>query len=113
MEENISSWHQKKIEKYNALLFTDSKDWRVHNLVLEVGARGFIPLSFRSCLKKLGFDSPEIKHLSNQCSLMAQRCSYIIWLNRNNKIFVPKRLTSAIPSTTSTSKPPSSIGGES
>ena len=88
----------------------DSKDWRVHNLVLEVGGRGFIPLSFRSCLKKLGFDSPEIKYLSNQCSLMAQRCSYIIWLNRNNKIFVPKRLTSTIPST---SKPPSSIGGES
>ena len=44
MEENISSWHQKKIEKYNTLHFTDSKDWRVHNLVLEVGARGFIPL---------------------------------------------------------------------
>jgi hypothetical protein len=106
MEENISQWHKIKTDKYNSLRFADANDWRVHTLTLEVGARGFIPPSFRTCLRKLGFTSPEIKNLSNACSLMAQKCSYIIWINSGNKLFVPARLSSTIPSISSSSKPP-------
>ena len=87
MEENIHSWHKLKTEKYNSLRFADDPSWCVHNLVLEVGARGFIPPSFRISLRKLGFENQEIKVLSDACSLMVQRCSYIIWLNRGNKLF--------------------------
>ena len=108
MEENMDQWHKTKTDKYNSLRFTDAKDWRVHTLVLEVGARGFIPPSFRGCLRKLGFNFSEIKILSNACSLMAQRCSYIIFINRGNKLFVPARLSSTIPytSSSSSSNPP-------
>ena len=72
----------------NIILFA-AKDWRVHTLTLEVGARGFIPPSFRTCLRKLGFTFPEIKNLSNACSLMAQKCSYVIWINRQIKFINP------------------------
>ena len=82
-------------------------------LELEVGSRGFIPPSFRASLRQLGFLNQEIKILADACSLMAQRCSYIIWINRNNKLSVPRRLDSTIlipnfSSSSTSTYPPSS-----
>ena len=72
MEENILKWNQTKTKKY-AYLVSDSKDWTIHTLILEVGSRGWIPLSFKRSLRKLGFNSTEISQLANDCSLMSQR----------------------------------------
>jgi hypothetical protein len=92
MEENVKKWNQIKRNKY-ASLESDSKDFKVHTLVLEVGTRGWIPPSFGHCLRRLGFNTQETKHLANECSLMSQRCSYIIWLHRNSHTFVPRTMT--------------------
>jgi len=93
MEERIHHWHTAKFKKYEELVMCRASGWQVHRLVLEVGSRGFIPPSFVAVLKKLGFPSQEISVLKNKCSLMSQRCSYIIWLNRANSNFIPMRLT--------------------
>jgi hypothetical protein len=95
MEENIQKWNKIKKDKY-ASLEPDSKEWKMHTLVLEVGTRGWIPPSFGHCLRRLGFSSQETKHLANECSLMSQRCTYIIWLHRNSHHFSPRRLTSTV-----------------
>ena len=98
MEENIHFWNKTKRDKYQVLRFPETKGWCVHELILEVGWRGFIPPSFRNALKKLNFDSGEIRHLENECSLMSQRCSYVIYLHRFNKMFLPRRLQPSLPS---------------
>ena len=58
MEENIMKWNHIKKQKYKDLE-SDSKDWEIHTLVLEVGSRGWIPPSFRHSLRKLGFNPKE------------------------------------------------------
>ena len=96
MEENIEHWHKIKQEKYK-MDFNDAKDWKVSTLVLEVGSRGWIPPPFFGCLRKLNFTNSEIKVLAKNCSYMAQKCSYIIFLNKDNKLFHPYRLTPTFP----------------
>ena len=93
MEERIHYWHMSKMHKYEELLTNKASGWQVFRLVLEVGSRGFIPPSFVAVLKKLGFNNPEISKLKKKCSLMSQRCSYVIWLNRSNSNFRPWRFT--------------------
>ena len=91
MEELIHHWHSKKMSKYQEILENKSSDWKVTRLALEVGSRGFVPPSFGASLKMLGFTSSEISTLRKKCSLMSQRCSYVIWLNRANSEFKPWR----------------------
>ena len=94
LEEWIHHWHSKKMSKYQELIQNKSKGWDVVRVVAEVGSRGFIPPSFGSALKKIGFTSQEISVLRKRCSLMSQRCSYVIWLNRSNTNFKPWRMES-------------------
>ena len=91
MEEWIHTWHAKKLERYQELIENKSEGWNVIRLAIEVGSRGFIPPSFGSALRKLGFSSPEISTLRKRCSLMSQKCSYSIYLNRSNADFQPWR----------------------
>ena len=93
MEEWIHHWHSKKHLKYQELNEHKLSGWKVPRLIVEVGSRGFIPPSFGSALKKLGFTSREISVLRKKCSLMSQRCSYVIWLNRANRDFHPWRFS--------------------
>ena len=86
MEENIERWHQEKTDRYSKLT---CPGWQFHLLVFEVGCRGFIPARFPSSLRKLGFNSSETRTLRNSLQLMAQKCSYVIWINRFNKDFNP------------------------
>ncbi len=93
MEENIEKWHGKKVTKYRNWFEEDgNKDWTVWQLVLEVGARGWVPPSFAHQLRRLGFTKREASKLSSQVSMIARKCSYVIWLNRANKDFRPYRL---------------------
>ena len=55
MEEWIHRSHSRKMSKYQELLENKSDGWEVVRLVTEVGSRGFIPPSFVSALKKIGF----------------------------------------------------------
>ena len=56
MEHNIQKWHQSKLKKYESELCLEAErnGWKLHCLVLEVGARGWIPPSVISGLRLLG-----------------------------------------------------------
>jgi hypothetical protein len=90
MEENIASRNYNKRAKYLAELIPNlAKGWTLHYLSLEVGARGWIPPSFMTVLRKLGVNRRSRKQLADDCSDVARRCSYLIWLNRFNRDFAP------------------------
>ena len=98
MEENIVQWHSVKQDKYEEITREAAKNgWRFEKLVIEVGARGFIPQHVFTSFKKLDLRP---KALINRLTLLAQKCSYVIWLNRFNQDFQTWRLVD------SKSKPP-------
>ena len=63
--------------------------WRFEKLIVEVGARGFVPSYVRKALTRLDIKA---KALTNKLALLAQKCSYVIWINRFNKEFQTWRL---------------------
>jgi hypothetical protein len=88
-EERIAHW---RLEKTARCERYESKTFRLTPLTLEVGCRGFIPPTFDAGIRQLAFTPAEIRDLRDQCSLMSRRCSFIIWLNRDNRDFKPWRL---------------------
>ena len=66
--------------------------WRAYSYAVEVGVRGFIPSSLRSCLKVLGFQWSKIKALARTCSRVAVRSSYLLWVKRNQVTFHEDKL---------------------
>jgi Reverse transcriptase (RNA-dependent DNA polymerase). len=93
MEENIEKWHQSKLAKYENEISSEAKKngWRFYSIIIEVGARGWVPTSTLSALTRLGL--PAAKSLANRLSFIALKSSYIIWLNRFNQDFRPWRLS--------------------
>ena len=56
LEDRFSVSNQRKQQHYAELARQcELSGWRVYSYAVEVGVRGFIPSSFRSCLKVLGF----------------------------------------------------------
>ena len=92
MEENISVWHQAKLLKYDEEIRSEAQrnGWTFHSVIIEVGARGWIPHGVRSALTRLGL--PSVNTLCHNLSHIALKSSYVIWLNRWNKDFQPWRL---------------------
>ena len=93
-EENLLSWQKKKEDKYKRLLSSLNKGWIGYLFTLEVGAKGFVVAnSFYRFSNFLGLSSRESRSLRDSLSRESLRCSYIIWLNRKNKLMDKKRLT--------------------
>jgi len=93
LEENIQAWHSKKTEKYMSEIAAQcNPGWTIDVLAVEVGAKGWIPPSFFRAFKKLGFPSARTTKLTDDCSILARKCSYLIWINRFNKQFEPWRI---------------------
>lgn len=92
MEHNIATWHTTKLRKYeNEIRLEAARNrWRFESIILEVGARGWIPSSVPSLLSSLGL--PAVNNLCKRLSIVAIRSSYMIWLNRFNRDFFPWRL---------------------
>ena len=89
IEERLEIWHREKSEKYNKMILESSEpEWKTKPFVIEVGCRGYLPPSFRQAMHALGFSNKEIQKLIDDCSLVARRSSYYIWLNRFSKQFV-------------------------
>ena len=92
MEENITEWHSVKQDKYEEITREATKNgWRFEKLIIEVGARGFIPKHVFKSFAKLDLQP---KSLINRLTLLAQKCSYVIWLNRFNHDFQPRLVES-------------------
>ena len=87
-----------KAQKYEDELRIEAERnrWTLHMIVIEVGARGWIPTSVYSSLARLGL--PSVKSLCGKLSLLAVKSSYVIWLNRFNKDFQTWRISVGDPS---------------
>ena len=55
MEHNIATWHTAKLKKYETELRIEAvrNRWSLHTIVIEVGARGWIPSNVASSLARL------------------------------------------------------------
>ena len=85
-EENIEFWHTDKSTKYLPLKEEIvSKDWSVDIFAIEVGARGFSSKSVAYTLKRLGYSPKAANKASKDFAAISMRCSFCIWVARNNK----------------------------
>ena len=85
----MAKWHTKKKERYEEIRENAEPGWEVFSLVLEVGARGWVPRSATSNLRALGMDWPQVKELTSAMSDVARKASYVIFINRFNQLFQP------------------------
>ena len=71
MEEIITVWHQAKLLKYDEEIRSEAQrnGWTFYSVIIEVGARGWIPYSVNSALIRLGL--PSVKELCYKLSHMA------------------------------------------
>ena len=92
MEENLEKWHVIKKEKYDNEISKEAakNGWRFDKRILEVGARGFVPKHVSKACNQLELPA---KQTTNKLSLVAQKCSYVLWINRFNKDFQPWRIS--------------------
>lgn len=87
-EENISAAASRKKARYARLEDMISKSsWCVKTITIEVGCRGFVALSTRVCLRRLGFTHSETSQICKSLSLVVARCSYAIYLARDDAQF--------------------------
>ena len=86
-EENIESAHVRKRDRYEDLKksINDSTEWHSTVFPIEVGARGFVGRSTSHFYRKIGLTSQSASKLCKSLSLVAARCSYNLWLHRENK----------------------------
>jgi hypothetical protein len=95
LEENIQSWHSKKLLKYEEDLGDNVQPgWTLHILAGEVGAKGWIPPTYIKDLRRVfGFSKRECATVADNCAYVARQCSYVIWLNRRNRDFRPMQIS--------------------
>jgi hypothetical protein len=87
-EENITSWHAKKRERYTPdAEHAQSCGWDVDILPIEVGARGFVAKSFLPLLKAINYPHVKRKSLLDQISRIALECSTIIYTQRHAPVW--------------------------
>ena len=86
MEINMDKWHKKKEEKYRRELVSDV--YQMEYMIVEVGARGGLSTDLRRSLRRLGFTKKEAGLVIDECRMMAEKCSFVIWIQRFNKNFV-------------------------
>jgi hypothetical protein len=90
MEERTAEAQKLKLSKYQDLASACSNQgYTAKSLTIEVGSRGWVAPSVYSCLKYLGINSELIKQCVRNCSHTALRMSYLIYVNRKNKKWIP------------------------
>ena len=88
-EELSNDAHLRKISKYGQ--GSDLWDrcvkngWSVELFAVEVGARGYAAKSLPACLSKLGLSQLASRRVVKEAADEALRCTFWIWLARNNK----------------------------
>jgi len=85
MEERMDYWHLLKKNKYQEELTSDV--YSIYYLIVEVGARGVLPITLRKEMRKMGLSKKEANSVVEECKLMATRCSFVIWCQRFNPEF--------------------------
>jgi hypothetical protein len=89
-EDNADKAQWRKSDKY-ADLEQRCVGWTVHRYAIEVGARGFVFPSFTRAQTKLGVPSKHRKELRRRVAHKALVCSYVLYLDRNNWEWNPRK----------------------
>ena len=85
-EENFEDRHFDKIARYESLCVSiRDNGWRHHLFAIEVGAPGYCAYNVHSCFRRLGLNTKETKVALSELASTAIQCSFVIWLNRDNK----------------------------
>ena len=89
-EEGIEAASIRKSARYLELVDSINQDnrkykWSAHLLTIESGARGFVAHSMRIFLKKIGFSNKQASKVCKDVSEVTARCSYGIWLMRDQQ----------------------------
>jgi hypothetical protein len=91
-EENIDKAQLRKSKRYDALeVLCVSNGWKVRRFEIEVGARGYLAPSFAKAWIALGLPSKLRKELRSKCSDKALLCSYVLYLQRFNQDWAPRK----------------------
>ena len=86
LEDRIAAANTRKTDRYSALLATfENNGWHATHFPVEVGSRGQVAHSLLACLQKLGFSASWRKTVRRECSRVALRCSYLLYLRRSIK----------------------------
>ena len=86
-ESNFSDQVARKEARYNKHLIPGimASGWRAALFTVEVGCRGFWHHTVPALLNHFGIPKRKKKTVLEEAALTALRCSYAIWLARNNK----------------------------
>ncbi len=84
LEDRVAAAHTIKANRYANLLATcESNGWHTAYFPFEVGSRGFVAHSLSTCLHQLGFPNWRAKKVRRECSRVALRSSYVLYLRRS------------------------------
>ena len=91
-EEGTVEAHLRKQARYSPLADQISKlNWTVHNLTLEVCARGFVARSTFNFFRQLGLSHRDASFACKEASEVAARCSLGIFDRRDKKVWNSSR----------------------
>ena len=80
--------HSEKVVKYEDLVAgCRCNEWKTIFFAVEVGARGYVGESTRSCLTKLGLKGALVKKICKQLSDTALRWSFWVWIGKDKEKF--------------------------
>lgn len=83
LEDRTSLAHDRKMSRYASLCTLCTENgWRCSLYAVEVGCLGFVSLSLLQCFENLGFSRSLARRVRNECSRVALRCSYLLFLRR-------------------------------
>ena len=88
LEDRIAAASTRKTDRYSTQLATcENNGWHATHFSVEVGSRGWVAQSLLTCLQKLGFPATWRKKVWRECSRVALRCSYLLYLRRSIQIW--------------------------
>ena len=83
LEDRTTAAHDRKVSRYASLRNScEENGWCCSLFAIEVGCLGFVSLSLLRCLENLGFSRSLARQARNECSRIALRCSYLLFLRR-------------------------------
>ena len=86
-ESNFSDQVERKENRYNRELVPgiNNSDWTAKLLTVEIGCRGLWHHTAPALFNYFGLEKRKKKQVLQEAALTSLKCSYAIWLARNNK----------------------------
>jgi hypothetical protein len=89
LEDCVTDAQLRKTDRYRQLRHDAiNNGWSVDLFTVEVGSRGYVGHSLLRCLRSLGMPRSRITKVMAECSRVALRASYVIYLHRERSEWV-------------------------